>query len=150
MKTISKDVVILETVLNFRQTHTHSCTFTLKLSTCILPWVILFSPVSFVEASYWKCICSSFVSKESAYLMLTSWDLACKQTWSPPLPLKITTRSHGWVKEETERKEGRCGESKEKKEMWREGMRWSQSTVGVCCSGQSVFPEAGLRHDIAN
>lgn len=79
-----------------------------------------------MEPSYWKCICSSCVSKESAYLMLTSWDLACKQTWSPLLCLRITTNSHGWVKEETERKEGRWGERKEKKGVWREEMRWSQ------------------------
>lgn len=89
------------------------------------------SAVSFMEPFYWKCICSSCVSKESAYLMLTSCNLACKQTWSPLLRLKITTRSLGWVKEETERKEGRCRERKEKKEMWRKGMRWSQCTVGV-------------------
>lgn len=108
--------------LSYTHTHTHGCThswtfITLELSTHILPWVISFRLVSSAETSYWKCICLSCVSEESAYLMLTSWDLACKQTWRPPVRLKITTRSHGWVKEETGRKEGRCRERKEKKDV---------------------------------
>ncbi len=117
------------------------------------PWTLHSHPslgnivlaVSFVLLEMYLLSC---VSKESSYLMLTSWDLACKQTWSQMLWLKITTRSHGWVKEETERKEGRCRERKEKNELWGQGMRWSQCTVGAelknldrrsnCCSGQSM------------
>lgn len=88
-----------------------------------------------MELSYWKCICSSCVSKESAYLMLTSWDLACKQTWSPLLCLKITTKSHGWAKEEAERKEGRCGERKRKRY---EGRRWEEVSCTVVVELKSL------------
>lgn len=97
-----------------------------------------------MELSYWNCICSFCVSKESAYLMLTSWDLACKQTWSPLLCLRITTKSHGWVREETERKEGRCGKRERKQYERKRGER----RVGVklksldgrigCWSAQTV------------
>lgn len=127
MKTISKDVVISGKqcwIPDSTHTDTHPAFMYIHY-----PWTLNSHPslgnivwaVSFLELSYWKCICSTCVSKESAYLMLTSWDLARKQTWSPLCRLKITTTSHGWVKEETERKE--------KKEMWREGMRLSQCTV---------------------
>lgn len=138
----------LEAMLNARQ-HSHSCTLiTLELSTHILPEVISFGHRSFVEQSHWKCICSSYVSKESAYLIWTSWDLASQQTCRPLLCLKITSRSNGWVRGETSRKEGRCIERKDKNEMWKKGMRWSQWSVRMelkspdrrseCCSGQNV------------
>lgn len=87
------------------------------------PWTLNSHPslgnnvyaVSFVELSHWKCICSSCVSKESTYLMLTSWDPGCKQTLGPLFCLKISAGSHGWMKEESERKKGRFMERNKQK-----------------------------------
>lgn len=55
------------------------------------------------------------MSKESAYLMLTSWDLASKQTWSLPLCLKSVLGPAGERKRKPKRKEGRCVEAKDRR-----------------------------------
>ena len=78
--------------------------------------------MSSVEPSYWKRIGSSCVSKESAYLMLTSWDRACKQTCSSLVRLKKSPS--GLMGERKRKRKGRredAGRGRKKTERWREG-----------------------------
>lgn len=84
-------------------TDPHKLSLSRELSTHVLPWVIPFLSYSFVELHCWKWICMYL------WNLLIWWrlpeTLPANRPKVCPLPLKITTRSRGWVSEEAE-KEG--------------------------------------------
>lgn len=116
--------------LDFWQlTHTTCTVITLELLAHILPWVIAFRPYPSQHRPTWNG--SARISEESTYLMLTSWDLASKQTWSQLLCRRLTSRSPGWVGEEAARK-GRCKQRKDRREkgQWMDKLLNMRVSVG--------------------
>lgn len=140
--------------------HPQSCTFiTLELSTHVLPWVISFRPYPL-----WSRLTGN-VSARLVYprnLLIWCWLPEISPVNRPEVRCSLQKSPLGLLGEWKRKLKGRredAGQRKEKKEMWREGMRWGWCTVRVelrsldrrldCCSGQSVFPEAGLRPETA-